>query len=157
MLYAYIILACQTTFLYIPVVIENLAGFSSCSQYFQLWETHTFWMFKRTSWVKVQFTLGNEVGNNVQSCYMCVCVAIYRGPLVHLDGNLLAPEQYLMLQRKTKSWDLWKSSEVTAFPLNWSEQKNHTGSVVTMAENEVFLKFVCKSLSFVNHLNFNID
>jgi len=34
LLYTYVILACQMTFHYILLVIENLAGFSSCSQYF---------------------------------------------------------------------------------------------------------------------------
>lgn len=67
---------------------------------------------------------------------------------------------------------MWKSSEVTASLLQkpqlasqliWTKglelekQKKCTCSIMTIVENEVFGKAVGKSLSLVNHLNFNMN
>lgn len=68
-------------------------------------------------------------------------MAVYSEPVVHSDGNLLAPEQHLILnenQRKT-----WKCSQVAA----WLQHNTQISSqpfwtknvfaVVTVTENEV--------------------
>lgn len=163
LLYAYIILACQTTFLYIRFVIDNLAGFYSCSQYFQLGETHTFWMFKCTSCTNLQFTLGNKEGNSLQS-FSCMCVAVYSEPLVHLDDNLLGPEQYLMLQSfcfkaKRHMKRVWKlqpdSNKKTFFSRNLNKKM-----YLLCGDNGWkgrFWKICWQTTELSYHLAFNID